>query len=208
MAKYSEETLSNYCSAVSDTEEKRIENAKTMIKSTINDGYELQGFDYEIFTQGSYENNTNIKADSDIDICVMLKGIFYGNYPYGLTGKDYGFPDSTMKYDDYKQRVSRALIKKFGTDINVGNKSIKIKSNSYRYRVNVDVVIAFQYRDYDKVHRMLNNRNLHQFIEGIKFFASDGNIVINYPKQHIENGISKDKNTSGLYKKLVRIENS
>ncbi|MDR2425947.1 MAG: hypothetical protein LBD46_01995 [Endomicrobium sp.] len=63
MSKYSEETLSSYCSAVSDAEETRIENAKSMIKSAINDSAELQGLDYEIFIQGSYANNTNIKAD-------------------------------------------------------------------------------------------------------------------------------------------------
>jgi predicted nucleotidyltransferase len=141
MGTYSEEQLSNYCATVSDTEEERIKNAKEMIKSAINDSAEFNALDYEIFEQGSYANNTNIRVDSDIDICVMLESTFYSAYPDGLTYRDYGFLVGTMTFDDYKGRIFRALNKKFGNDIKIGNKSIKIKSNSYR--VNADVVVAF-----------------------------------------------------------------
>jgi predicted nucleotidyltransferase len=199
MGKYSEETLSNYCSTVSDTEKTRIENAKSMIKSAINDCSELNGLDYEIFEQGSYANNTNIRIESDIDICVMLKSTFYSEYPDGITDKDYGFTTGTIIYDEYRRRIISALYQKFGNDITIDNKSIKIKSNSYR--VNADVVIAFQYRNY----RLLDSKNPYNFIEGIKFFSTKGNEVINYPKRHIENSISKNKLTSWQYKKLVKI---
>jgi predicted nucleotidyltransferase len=199
MGKYSEETLRNYCFSVSDAEQRRIENAKSMIKSAINDSSELNGLDYEIFEQGSYANNTNIRIESDIDICVMLTSTFYIEYPDGLTREYYGFSMGTMDYDDYKQRTIRALSKKFGADIKIGNKSIKISSNSYR--VNADVVVAFQYRNY----RRLNSRNPNIYTEGIKFISKSGDIVINYHKRHIENSISKNKLTSLQYKKLIKI---
>jgi hypothetical protein len=32
--------------------------------------------DFEIFLQGSYGNDTNIYADSDVDIVIMLKSVF------------------------------------------------------------------------------------------------------------------------------------
>jgi hypothetical protein len=199
MGKYSEETLCNYCSAVSDTEQTRIENAKSMIKSAINDSSELQRLEYEIFEQGSYANNTNIKADSDIDICIMLTSAIFCGYPDGKTDSDYGYTSGTITYDDYKQRVIRALNKKFGNDVTIVNKSVKIRSNSYR--VNADVVIAFQYRDYKR----LNSSRKNIYTEGIKFIARNNDIIINYPKEHIKNGISKNKLTDLKYKKLVRI---
>lgn len=199
MGRYLEEKLCNYCSTVSDTEETRIENTKSMITDSIKSSAEFDGLEYEIFIQGSYANNTNVKADSDIDVCVMLKSTFHAKYPDGITAENYGFVDATMNYDDYKGRIVRALNKKFGTDISVGNKSVKIKSNSYR--VNADVVAAFQYRNYN----ILNSTNKYNFIEGTSFFSSNGNSVINYPKKHIDNGISKNKTTNGMYKKLVKI---
>ncbi|MCA6072169.1 MAG: nucleotidyltransferase [Endomicrobium sp.] len=199
MGIYSEEILTKYCSVVSDTEAKKIENAKSMIKDAVNDSNEFSGLDYEIFEQGSYANNTNVKFDSDIDVCVMLKSTFYGEYPDGLTYKDYKF-EVGITYDDYKRRAVRALNKKFG-DVNmqIGNKSIKIKSNSYR--VNADVVIAFQYRDYKSV----NSKNPDIYTEGTKFISGSNDSVINYPKQHIFNGKSKDEITNLGYKKLVKI---
>jgi predicted nucleotidyltransferase len=194
MGIYSEEILTKYCSVVSDTEAKKIENAKSMIKDAINDSNEFSGLDYEIFEQGSYANNTNVKFDSDIDVCVMLKSAFYGKYPDGFTY------EVGITYDDYKRRAVRALNKKFGdVDMQIGNKSIKIKSNSYR--VNADVVIALQYRDYKSV----NSKNPDTYTEGIMFISGSNDIVINYPKQHILNGISKNKITNLDYKKLVRI---
>ncbi len=60
---YSEETLTRYYMPVSETEEDRIINAKNMIKDAINNNDDLKFFDYEIFEQGSFANNTNIRMD-------------------------------------------------------------------------------------------------------------------------------------------------
>lgn len=92
------------------------------------------------------------------------------------------------------------MIAKFGSgNVTVGNKSIKIKSNSYR--VQADVVPAFQYRNYSNDTR--NDPN--NFIEGIKFFSSQGEEIVNYPKVHIKNGIGKNTSTHRRYKRAVRL---
>ncbi len=89
---------------------------------------------------------------------------------------------------------------KFGEDsIIVGNKSIKIKSNTYH--VEADAVPSFQYRNY----KYLNSTDPDVFVEGVKFFSKLGQEVINYPKLHIENGKSKNNNTQRRFKRLVRI---
>ncbi len=198
--KYSEETLNNWTKKSSDTEEQKIENAISMIKSAIDNHDYFNEKNIEIFAQGSYANNTNVKLDSDVDVNIMLKDTFYSEYKEGKSSDDYGFTDGTNNYDDYKREVLKALQNKFGLDnVIVGNKSFKIDSNTYR--VEADAVPSFQYRNY----RNDNNTNSNNYIEGTKFFARDNSEVINYPKVHIQNGIQKNSNTQRRFKRLVRI---
>jgi hypothetical protein len=200
MAKYDNQTLDNLRKPASESEEQKISNAISMIKDGINKHSILKEKDIEFIVQGSYGNNTNIKQDSDIDICVMLKDTFYTEYRVGVTDNDYGFTGGTNKFDDYRGIVIRAMIDKFGAaNITNGNKSIKIKSNTYR--VHADVVPAFQYRNYSNDR----NNNPNNFIEGIKFYSADSTEIINYPKIHIKNGIAKNDNTLRKYKRTVRL---
>lgn len=198
--KFSEETLTNWTSPSSDTEQQKIDNTIAMIKDSIAKHDPLKGKDIEIFATGSYANNTNVKLESDMDICIMLKDTFYSEYPKGKSREDYGFVLGTNDYDTYKTEVLKALQTKFGIDyVIVGNKSIEIDSNTYR--VNADAVPCFQYRNYINDTRT----DPDNFVEGIKYFAVDKTTVINYPKIHYKNGVDKNRNTSTIFKKLVRI---
>lgn len=198
--KYSEETLQSWTARLSQSEEERVERTKRMISEAINANDELSCVDYEIFVQGSYANNTNVRQYSDIDICIMLTSTFYTNYPDGITSSDFGYTDGSMSFQDFRSYVLDALLKKFGSENVVRkNKCIHIYSNSYH--VNADVVPALLYKDY----RIINSRNKNRFVEGIKYYAQDGTCVINYPKDHINNGKRKNNDTNYKYKKLVRI---
>lgn len=198
--KYSEEILKTWTCPASDTEEQKIQNTIYMIKSAINSSCELQDLDIEIFVQGSYANNTNVRANSDVDVCVMLRSAFYTSYPEGKKDSDYRFVDGTISYDEYKCRVKNAIVDKFGTDAVVqGNKSLKIKSNSYH--VNADVVVALLLKDFE----IIDSCNALNYVEGIKFKDSNGEFVVNYPKDHIKNGKDKNKRTGHRYKYLTRI---
>lgn len=116
------------------------------------------------------------------------------------TRDDYGFMKGRIEYQQYREMIKRALETKFRADyITDGNKSIKIDENSYH--VKADVVPSFMYKNY----AMIESIEPSWYIEGIKFFAKDGKIVVNYPKIHKRNGINKNNNTSKKYKKLVRI---
>ena len=75
--KYSEQTLQKWTAPLSQTEEQRANNAIKMIKTAINENENLKSMEIEVFTQGSYANNTNVRAESDVDVCVMLKDIFH-----------------------------------------------------------------------------------------------------------------------------------
>ena len=198
--KYTESTLSSWTSPLSQSEEERVENTIRMIKSAVLLYDKLSDCKTEIFAQGSYANNTNVRQNSDVDICVMMTSTFFCNYVDGMTGADYGYLDGSIEYEDYKSYIVEALRAKFGYGtVSIGNKCVNIKANSYH--VNADVVPAFQYRDY----KAINSVDATRYIEGIKYIAEDGAVVINYPKEHISNGKQKNINTNYEYKKLVRI---
>lgn len=200
MSKFSETTLSSWTKPASTTEEDKINNAISMIKSAIKNDTNFDNLSYEVFVQGSYGNNTNVRVNSDIDVNIMLTSTFFPEYPEGKDGSNYGFTNGSISYDEYKQLVLTALINKFGSDkLSVGNKSIKIDSNSYR--VEADCIPSFQYRNY-KYNSSSSERN---FVEGIKYFASDHTSVVNYPKVHIKSGIAKNTQTGRNYKRLVRV---
>ena len=198
--RYDEDVLQSWTSPLSKTEEQRVKNAINMIKSAVMNQVQLKDFNVEVFAQGSYANNTNVRQESDVDVCIMLKSAFFCNYVEGKNGLDYGHIDSNIKYSQYKEYVIDSMAQKFGTQsIKVKNKSVNVASNSYR--VNADVIPAFQYRDF----RVINSIDSSKYIEGIKFFASDGTEVINYPKIHICNGRQKNIDTNHQYKKIVRV---
>ena len=75
--RYSENTLKGWKDPASTTEEQRISNTINMIKSAINGSAELKDLTIEVFVQGSYANNTNVRTNSDVDVCVMLTSSFY-----------------------------------------------------------------------------------------------------------------------------------
>lgn len=142
MPKYSEETLKKWAKPASETEEQRISNAIKMIKEAIQSYDNLKYKDIEIFVQGSYANNTNVRTKSDVDVCVMLKDTFYDVYPSGYTREDYGFSSGENSFYDFRKDVISALKNKYGKEnIKPGNKSIKMESTSYR--VEADAVPAF-----------------------------------------------------------------
>jgi len=200
MPKFTEETLDSWRKPASDTEEQKISNTIAMIKDAVKFQDKLDSKDIEFIVQGSYGNNTNIKLNSDIDICIMLKDEFYCDYRVGVTKDNYGFIDGKSTFADYKNLIISAMNNKFGANnVTIGNKSIKIKSNTYH--VQADVVPAYQFRNYQNDTK----NNPDNFIEGIRFYSSKNEIITNYPKIHIENGITKNTITNRKYKRAIRL---
>lgn len=198
--RYTESQLESFTKPISDSENQRCENMIRMIKDAI-EGYYNETRDYksnlnnyEIFLQGSYANNTNVKQNSDVDICVMYKSIFHYSMPEGYS-LDGSYTNSSLDYFELRNIIKKALIKKFGSNRVIDkNKAIRILSNSYT--TEADVVVAFQYRKYS---------NSTNYQEGIYYKALDNTIIINYPKIHIKNGNEKNVKTNYMYKKMVRI---
>lgn len=198
--RYTESQLESFTKPISDSENQRCENMIRMVKEAIQGYYaetrnsKMNISNYEIFLQGSYANNTNVKQNSDVDICVMYKNVFHYEMPEGYS-LDSKYINSNLDYFDLRDLIKKALIKKFGADRVIDkNKAIRILSNSYT--TDADVVVAFQYRKYS---------DSTNFQEGIYYKALDNSKVINYPKVHIKNGNTKNLETNFMYKKMVRI---
>jgi hypothetical protein len=66
-------------------------------------------------------------------------------------------------------------------DVKPGSKAVFIEAGGSRR--NADVIVTTQYRRY----KSFLDTNNQSYIEGICFYASNGNLVANFPKQHSEN---------------------
>ena len=198
--KYSEEKLQSWTEPLSATEEQRAENAINMVRDAIESNDELSSMDIEVFIQGSYANNTNVRSESDVDICVMLKDVFHSVYPDGKSREDYGFTAASLTFTRYREMVKDALQAKFKSDsVYDGNKSLKVDENTYH--VKADVVPSFQLRNY----YYWNSTDPNSYVEGTWFVSNSGEEVTNYPKEHVSNGKTKNNETNHKYKRLVRI---
>ncbi len=196
MAKFNEDTLTNWTKPPSDSEATKLENSERMVREAIDEDEKLKEKSTETFGQGSYANDTNVRLNSDIDINVRYTGGFYFKLPVDTKREDFGLNNpTTYSFEEYKNDVENALVKKFGRkEVIRDDKCITVKGNSYR--IETDVVPTWNYRRYEKDG---------SYVLGAKLITDKGKEIINYPKQHISNGISKNANTSRRFKRLTRL---
>ncbi len=149
---------------------------------------------YTVYLQGSYPNHTNIRGDSDVDIVVETNAIFYHNVPDHQRG-NYGITPGSFRWEDFRDEVKRALSNYYGASlVTQGNKCIKVSGSGHR--LNADVVLCTEYRNYS---------NIGQYVKGITFWTRNWIQVVNYPKQHLANGSAKNQNCYDRYKPNVRV---
>lgn len=186
----------------SETEDAKCSNAESMIKSAISNDLKLSKMNIKVFAQGSYKNNTNVRLNSDVDICVLYTdNVFFYNLPTGKAKEDFNISSSEVKFSDYKNDVENALVIKFTrAGVTRGKKAFDIHSNSYR--VDADAVPCFIHRRYTG---QTNLDGSFHFLSGTQFTSDDGKVVVNWPEQNLANGIAKNNATNYSYKKLVRI---
>ncbi len=166
-------------------------------------GTPYENKDFSIFLQGSYGNNTNIYAESDVDIVVKLNDCFRSDLS-SLSKEEKEkyqeyFNDATYTHSDFKRDVLKVLRDAYGSDVKVGSKAIAINANGNRRKS--DVIAAIQYRRYYK----FNGAYDQSYDEGICFYDSAGDKIANYPKQHCENLTRKHQDTDQWLKPMARI---
>lgn len=155
------------------------------------------GINYEVYLQGSYKNDTNIRGDSDVDVVVQLNSALRSNLTEEQT-KHLGLTAASYRWQGFREDAMKALSNRFGwAKVQIGKKSLKVRT-SY---LPADAVVCIQYRRY----RTLNHQD---YIEGMTFYVpSENRWVINYPKLHYDNGVKKNAQyaANGWYKPAVRL---
>jgi hypothetical protein len=173
-------------------------------------GYADKG--YSIFLQGSYGNDTNVYAESDVDVVIQLSSLYFHEFEdetpqeqKDVVQRD--FTLATYQYPQYKADVVAALQRRFGSDVTVGNKAVTIAANGNRRKS--DVIVAADFRRYYPAPTYAISKYYPApaplYHEGICFFTPSGEQIVNFPKQHSDNLTVKHQLTQGWFKPTARI---
>ncbi|GAB2670761.1 nucleotidyltransferase domain-containing protein [Kribbella swartbergensis] len=190
-----EDQLAGWTGPSSSTEQDKQDRTERMIREAIEAHEAFNGYDFEVYAKGSYANNTNVKSDSDVDIAVQCRELYYYDQAVPGTVSSRGGYSGVWTPDYLRGELESALSKKFPGQVDSsGSTAFRIDSSTAR--VEADVVPCFDYRYYfsDGTYR-----------SGSRVARKDGSFLTNYPKQQLENGRAKNNRTGARYKKTVRI---
>ena len=161
------------------------------------------GKNFAVFLQGSYGNDTNIYAESDVDIVIKLDDCFFSDLDV-LSDEEkaahmQAFSDAAYTHVDFKRDVLSVLTGQYGSAVKAGRKAIAIDSSGSRRKA--DVIVATQFRQYFKFQSTSDS----EYVEGICFFNAAGERIVNYPKQHSANLTTKHQASSKWLKPMTRV---
>lgn len=197
-----EDTLSAWAKGPGTTEQTKCENAERVIREALQADSFLKALAPRVFVQGSYKASTNVRADSDVDICILLPGTYFWNIQFSDITEDEvpGIRPAPLSFKDFKNAVETALVNRFGrAGVTRGNKAFDVHANTYR--IDADVVAAFEHRRY------LNRRRdgVIPYQVGIEFRTDSGAQIINWPDQTYDNGVAKNNRNARMYKRAIRV---
>jgi len=196
-----EDLFRSWAQGPGKTESDKCEHAELAVRKAINADRALSKLDVSVFVQGSYKSRTNVKQDSDVDICIRYNEAFFSEYPEGRSSSDFGNIDSDLNFFDFKKMVGKARRSYFGSSsVRRGNKAFDIHANTYR--IDADVVPTFEHRYYTE---KFDTDGSHHYLSGVAFLPDEGNRVINWPLQNYDNGVERNDETGRRYKRLIRI---
>ena len=181
------------------TEADRCSNAESVVRNAIGsyDGFAARNV--QVFAQGSYRNGTNVRTDSDVDVCVRCMDVCFSQLPDGVSKADVGLVDASYTYAAFKNDVEAALIGYLGKDaVSRGNKAFDLHENTYR--VDADVVPTFEHRRYVRTPA-----GGFDWLSGAELCPDRGARIINWPHQNYDNGTVKNGRTGQRFKKMVRV---
>jgi hypothetical protein len=154
-----------------------------------------------IYLQGSYGNNTNVWADSDVDVVLCHNGAFYYDIS-GMSQAEQGMfketfsTNATYGYHEFK-RDAEDFIKRLYNSVATGKKALHIPGSNNRR--SADVLVCQEFRRYYSYQH-----GVHGCHYGVAFDVN-GIRVENFPKQHADNCTTKHQATNQNFKRLVRI---
>lgn len=190
-----EQQLAGWTEPSSDTEQEKQERTERMVREAIDSHPPFADCRLRVYAKGSYANNTNVRADSDVDIAVQCTEAEYWDEEAAGVHTPSGVYEGVWTPARLRQELGVALMRKFADSVDTsGTTAIRVRSNSAR--MDADVVPCFSYRRY------FSNGTSRA---GTKIFKTDASSMINYPEQQLLKGREKSQRTGNAYKKTVRI---
>lgn len=191
-----ESKLRGWANPPSQAEIDRCTNSEKYVREAINADEKLRTRGTRVFVQGSYHNNTNVRRDSDVDIGVVCTSVFFTHYPEGTNATTFGNVDSDYPYDEFKNDIGKALMVYFDANtVSRGGKAFDIRGD--RRQVEIDVAPFVEHRRYSSDGTFLSGVELRPDYDL-------NQRIINWPEQHYENGVAKNRDTGFRYKTMVR----
>ena len=158
---------------------------------------------FDIFLQGSYGNDTNIYADSDVDIVICLTSVYYGDTSNLDQSQrslyDSLFSPATYSWREFRNEVLSWLKTKFGSAVVDGKKAIFVCGNGQRR--DADVLVCAEHRRYNSYGAAYST----DYHTGIVFWLPSGTDIVNFPRQHHDNCVAKHQNSHMRFKPNVRV---
>lgn len=191
-----EAQLAGWTGPSSDTEQDKQDRTDRMITEAVEAHAAFDDCSLSVYPKGSYANQTNVRADSDVDIVVQCHECEYWREASPGSRTSSGTPyEGIWTPAKLRAELVAALKAKFGGQVDAtGSTAIVVRSSTAR--VDADVVPCFDFRYYFESG---GSR------EGTKVFKKAGGSIENYPAQHLAAGKTKDQRTNGSFKKAVRI---
>ena len=194
--------LSSWIKPSSDDEKTQQDRAERLVRAAIDESDEIDNGQVEIYTKGSYPNNTNVRRDSDVDVVVELHACFYAAPKSGVTLLN---PGPTTPYTGqwtptkWRAAVKTAMVNYFGASSVDASGKVAINIGAVAgSRPSADVVPSFLYYRYEDAYKQEKN-------QGSCVFPSDGgDMIVNWPEQQLQNGRTLNTTTGGRYKNFVR----
>jgi hypothetical protein len=191
-----EDTFQSWAKPPGETEQTKCNNAVKAICCAINASTAFAHQSVTAVPQGSYNNRTNVRADSDVDVGVICCDSFFFDLPEGTTSAQFSISTpAKYPFSVYKGDVENALVSylKRGA-VTRGNKAFDVHENTYR--IDADVVPCFEYRRYEQDG---------SYLTGTSFLTDQGFQIINWPEQNYKNGVAKNDATGRRFKAIIRI---
>jgi hypothetical protein len=189
----------------SETEEAEIEAIARRVRQALKRSTFLPQRDWSIVKQGSYHNNTNTRAGSDVDLCVCLNDAFFVDGPASdfPSKAELGRQSTPFTFEEYRQHIALCLAEEFGVSaVTFGQKAIHLHKEDQE-RINADVVPAFTFQRFGP--RISPTWQRRSPDVGVALLTTTGQRITNFPAQHYVNGCAKNDRTGRRYKRVVRI---
>ena len=193
-----EDTLKSWAKAPGQTEWDKCDNAVTAVRKAVDASATLVKRNIKVFAQGSYCNRTNVREDSDVDVCILCTDTLMSDFPEGMQASNFGLSSpADYSYSAFKDDVGSALTAYFKNGhVTRGKKAFDIRENTYR--ISADAVPCFEHRRYRKDGNWTKPT-------GTAFVPDDGWRIVNWPDQNYNNGVTNNDATGGRFKDVVRI---